>query len=120
MVTLKALPLAHNRDLQEDKEPVFDSIDTLEVLLPAFTGMIATLTFNTERMESLAPQAFALATDDEFAAISPHLTPGVRKVLTVEGSLASRNSRGGTAPVRVQEQLQELAEALRLRRQTVA
>ncbi|MEV7396512.1 argininosuccinate lyase [Aeromicrobium sp. NPDC092404] len=146
LATLKALPLAYNRDLQEDKEPVFDSIDTLEVLLPAFTGMIATLTFDTERMESLAPQGFALATDiaewlvrqgvpfrdaheisgacvqaceqrgielwdltdDDFAAISPALTPEVREVLTVEGSLASRDSRGGTAPVRVTEQLAEL------------
>ena len=44
LATLKALPLAYNRDLQEDKEPVFDSVDTLEVLLPAFTGMVATLT----------------------------------------------------------------------------
>ena len=43
LATLKALPLAYNRDLQEDKEPVFDSVDTLEVLLPAFTGMVATL-----------------------------------------------------------------------------
>ncbi len=148
LATLKALPLAYNRDLQEDKEPVFDSIDTLEVLLPAFTGMIATLTFDTERMESLAPQGFALATDiaewlvrqgvpfrdaheisgacvqvceqrgielwdltdDDFAAISPALTPQVREVLTVEGSLASRDSRGGTAPVRVTEQLAELRE----------
>jgi argininosuccinate lyase len=133
LATLKGLPLAYNRDLQEDKEPVFDSIDTLEVLLPAFTGMIATLTFNTERMQALAPQGFALATDiaewlvrqgvpfrvahelsgacvqaceqrgielwdlsdDDFAAIDPALTPGVREVLTVEGSLASRDSRGG-------------------------
>ncbi len=63
LATLKALPLAYNRDLQEDKEPVFDSIDTLEVLLPAFTGMVRTMAFNTERMESLAPQGFALATD---------------------------------------------------------
>ena len=150
LATLKALPLAYNRDLQEDKEPVFDSIDTLTVLLPAFTGMIATLTFNTERMASLAPQGFALATDiaewlvrqgvpfrdaheisgacvqacehrgielwdlteDDFAAISPLLTPGVRDVLTVEGSLASRSSRGGTAPVRVAEQLAELRARL--------
>ena len=44
LATLKALPLAYNRDLQEDKEPVFDSVDTLEVLLPAVTGMVATLT----------------------------------------------------------------------------
>ena len=63
LATLKALPLAYNRDLQEDKEPVFDSVDTLEVLLPAFTGMVATLTFNTGRMAELAPQGFSLATD---------------------------------------------------------
>lgn len=63
LATLKAQPLAYNRDLQEDKEPVFDAIDTLEVLLPAVHGMIATLTFNTVRMAELAPQGFALATD---------------------------------------------------------
>ncbi|HIY85426.1 MAG TPA: argininosuccinate lyase [Candidatus Yaniella excrementavium] len=63
MTTLKALPLAYNRDLQEDKEPVFDAADTLELLLPAFAGQIATLEFNTERMAELAPEGFALATD---------------------------------------------------------
>ena len=63
MTTLKALPLAYNRDLQEDKEPVFDATDTLELLLPAFAGQIATLTFNTDRMAALAPEGFALATD---------------------------------------------------------
>ncbi|RBL82544.1 argininosuccinate lyase, partial [Streptomyces cavourensis] len=63
LATLKALPLAYNRDLQEDKEPVFDSCDQLEVLLPAFTGMMATLTVNRERMEELAPAGFSLATD---------------------------------------------------------
>jgi argininosuccinate lyase len=63
LATLKALPLAYNRDLQEDKEPLFDSVQTLEVLLPAFTGMIATLEFDVERMAELAPQGFSLATD---------------------------------------------------------
>src|SRR4051794_37221126 len=63
LATLKGLPLAYNRDLQEDKEPVFDSISTLEVLLPAFTGMVATLHFDIDRMASLAPQGFSLATD---------------------------------------------------------
>jgi argininosuccinate lyase len=63
LATLKGLPLAYNRDLQEDKEPVFDSVQTLEVLLPAFTGMVATLSFNIERMAELAPQGFSLATD---------------------------------------------------------
>jgi argininosuccinate lyase len=143
MATLKGLPLAYNRDLQEDKEPVFDQVDTLEVLLPAVAGMVATLSFDTERMADLAPQGFALATDiaewlvrrgvafrvahevagtcvrvcesrgielwdlgdAELAAISEHLTPGVREVLSVEGSLASRDAIGGTAPVRVAEQL---------------
>ncbi|HEX4976375.1 MAG TPA: argininosuccinate lyase, partial [Nocardioides sp.] len=146
LATLKALPLAYNRDLQEDKEPVFDSVDTLEVLLPAFTGMVRTLEFNTDRMAALAPQGFSLATDvaewlvrqgvpfrvghevagacvrrceelgveleeltdEQLAAISPHLTPEVREVLSVEGSVASRDSRGGTAPARVSEQLAEL------------
>lgn len=63
LATLKALPLAYNRDLQEDKEPVFDSVTTLEVLLPAFSGMIATLTFHTERMAEPRPQGYSLATD---------------------------------------------------------
>ena len=150
LATLKALPLAYNRDLQEDKEPVFDSVDTVEVLLPAFTGMVATLRFDTGRMAELAPQGFSLATDvaewlvrqgvpfrvahevagacvrrceelgiglgeltdEQFAEISGHLTPGVREVLTVEGSVASRNARGGTAPDRVTEQLAELRKAL--------
>jgi argininosuccinate lyase len=148
LTTLKGLPLAYNRDLQEDKEPVFDQVDTLTVLLPAFAGMIRTLTFDTDRMAELAPQGFALATDiaewlvrqgvpfrvahevagacvrvceqrgielwdlsdDDLAAISEHLTPQVRAVLTVEGSVASRDGVGGTAPVRVVEQLEAAKE----------
>jgi argininosuccinate lyase len=151
LATLKGLPLAYNRDLQEDKEPVFDSIATLEVLLPAFTGMVATLHFDVERMAALAPQGFSLATDvaewlvkrgvpfreaheitgamvraaevrgvgledlsdDELAGISPHLSPDVRAVLTVAGSVASRDNAGGTAPRRVREQLGALTERVR-------
>ncbi|GAB3762649.1 argininosuccinate lyase [Nocardioides ginsengisegetis] len=158
LATLKALPLAYNRDLQEDKEPVFDSVDTLEVLLPAFTGMTATLTFNAARMAELAPQGFSLATDiaewlvregvpfrvahevagacvrrceelgielheltdDQFAEIDQHLTPGVREVLTAEGSVASRNGRGGTAPERVREQLAELTAVVAHHRDRLA
>ncbi|MBX3090729.1 MAG: argininosuccinate lyase [Cryobacterium sp.] len=63
MTTLKGLPLAYNRDLQEDKEAVFDSIETLEVLLPAFTGMVSTINFNTDRMREMAGESFSLATD---------------------------------------------------------
>ena len=159
LTTLKALPLAYNRDLQEDKEPVFDSVDTLEVLLPAFTGMVATLEFNTARMAELAPQGFSLATDvaewlvregvpvpgrprggrclrtplrgarrraararptSELAAISPDLGPGVREVLTVEGSVGSRTGRGGTAPERVRDQLAELAGQVAAHRERLA
>ena len=146
LATLKGLPLAYNRDLQEDKEPVFDAVDSLHLLLPAMTGMVATSTFHTARMAELAPQGFSLATDvaewlvrervpfrdaheiagtcvrvceergidlpdltdADLAEISPHLTPQVREILTVQGSLASRAGKGGTAPVRVAEQLARL------------
>jgi argininosuccinate lyase len=60
---LKGLPLAYDRDLQEDKEPVFDSMEQLLLLLPAVTGMVATLTLRPEVLEAAAPQGFALATD---------------------------------------------------------
>ncbi|WP_068493145.1 argininosuccinate lyase [Pseudoclavibacter helvolus] len=150
LATLKALPLAYNRDLQEDKEPIFDSVETLELVLPAFTGMVATLTFHGERMRELAPQGFSLATDvaewlvkrqvpfriahevsgsmvqaaeskgvdldglsdAEISAVSEYLSPDVREVLSVDGSVATRDGRGGTAPVRVAEQIVELRERL--------
>jgi argininosuccinate lyase len=63
LATLKGLPLAYNRDLQEDKEAVFDAVDSLHLLLPAFAGMVQTLDIHTERLEALAPQGFSLATD---------------------------------------------------------
>jgi argininosuccinate lyase len=63
LTTLKGLPLTYNRDLQEDKEPVFDAVDTLLLVLPAVSGLIATMRVNSERLEALAPQGFALATD---------------------------------------------------------
>ncbi|AMY19236.1 MULTISPECIES: argininosuccinate lyase [Nocardiaceae] len=154
LATLKAQPLAYNRDLQEDKEPVIDSVLQLDLLLPALTGLIGTLEFHTDRLRDLAPAGFTLATDiaewlvrqgvpfrhahevagacvrvaeecgreldqltdDQFAAIDPALSPEVRSVLTVDGSIASRDSRGGTAPVRVAEQLAGVrALAARLR-----
>jgi argininosuccinate lyase len=63
MATLKGLPFGYNRDLQEDKEPVFDTVEQLLLVLPAMTGMIATLRFDTGRMARSAPEGFALATD---------------------------------------------------------
>ena len=63
MATLKGLPLAYNRDLQEDKEPVFDAVDTLLLVLPALAGLVGTLRVHTERMKAGASTGFALATD---------------------------------------------------------
>jgi argininosuccinate lyase len=149
MATLKGLPLAYNRDLQEDKEPLFDSAEQLDLLLPAVAGMVATLVFHTDRLAELAPAGFTLATDiaewlvrqgvpfrvaheaaggcvraaeargvgldeltdAELAGVHPALTAAVREVLTVPGSIASRNARGGTAGERVAEQLDELRGA---------
>ncbi|MEH3143241.1 MAG: argininosuccinate lyase [Mycobacterium kyogaense] len=143
LATLKAQPLAYNRDLQEDKEPVFDSAAQLELLLPAMAGLVSTLEFDEGRMVALAPLGYTLATDvaewlvrrgvpfrvaheaagaavraaeargvgledledAELASIHPDLGPEVRDVLTVEGSVNSRDARGGTAPVQVARQL---------------
>ena len=150
MATLKGLPTAYARDLQEDKEAVFDQIDTLEVLLPAFCGMIETMKFDLDRLKEQSSTGFALATDiaewlvkhgvpfrnahtlsglcvkraeeiggdladltdSDFATIlqgfvdESHICD-LRKVLSSEGSVASRCGRGGTAFVRVKEQILE-------------
>ncbi len=63
LATLKGLPFGYNRDLQEDKEPAFDTVDQLLLVLPAMTGMMSTLEFDTELMAASAPEGFALATD---------------------------------------------------------
>lgn len=140
--TLKAQPLAYNRDLQEDKEPIVDSVAQLNLLLPSMTGLVSTLSFNEDRMRELAPRGFTLATDlaewmvrqgvpfreaheasgacvriaeergvdlveltdEELKGVDKRLTPEVRKVLTIDGAVASRKTKGGTAGVRVAEQ----------------
>jgi argininosuccinate lyase len=63
LTMLKGLPFAYNRDLQEDKEPIFDSIDTVLLVLPAVTGMIATTDFDRDKMALAAPLGFSLATE---------------------------------------------------------
>jgi argininosuccinate lyase len=63
LTALKGLPFAYNRDLQEDKEPAMDSIATLQLVLPAMAGTVATLSFDTDRMAAAAPEGFALATE---------------------------------------------------------
>ena len=146
--TLKAQPLAYNRDLQEDKEPIVDSVAQLNLLLPAMTGLIETLTFHEDRMRELAPRGFTLATDlaewmvrqgvpfreaheasgacvqiaesrgvdlvdltdEELAGVDKRLLPEVREVLTIDGAVASRSTKGGTAGVRVVEQREKVRE----------
>ena len=63
LTMLKGLPFAYNRDLQEDKEPLFDSLDTLALVIPAVSGMIATTNFDREKMKLSAPTGFSLATE---------------------------------------------------------
>lgn len=149
LATLKAMPLAYNRDLQEDKEPLVDSVTQLSILLPAFTGLVSTLAFHEDRMRELAPAGFTLATDlaewmvrqgvpfreaheasgacvriaesrgvdlvdltdEELASVDERLRPEVREVLTVDGAVASRDTRGGTAKPRVVEQRKRVREA---------
>ncbi|MCL2784671.1 MAG: argininosuccinate lyase [Propionibacteriaceae bacterium] len=148
LTTCKGLPLAYNRDLQEDKEPIFDSLDQLGLVLPAMAGLVATLAFDSERTELMSSAGFSLATDmadwlvrrrvpfaraheitgqavrfceenglnleqmtdEQLAGISPALTPEVRQVLNVHGAIEARNGAGGTATVRVSEQLKHLMD----------
>ncbi|HTL22752.1 MAG TPA: argininosuccinate lyase [Mycobacteriales bacterium] len=146
LAMLKGLPLTYNRDMQESQEPCFDAVETLALVLPAFAGMVATMTVHADVLEAAAPLGFALATDvaellvrngvpfreaheavgrlvqhctahgcdlhevDDatLAGLSLHLTPEIRTVLDVRGALAARTGHGGTAPVRVAEQLEVL------------
>jgi argininosuccinate lyase len=150
LTMLKGLPLAYDRDLQEDKEPVFDAVDTLQLVLPAMAGMIATMTVRVDRLTAAAPVGYTLATevaewlvrrgvpfreaheitgrlvvvcsarecaldevsDEDLAAISPHLTPEVRDVLSVSGALAARVTYGSTGPGPVSDQLAVAGEKL--------
>ncbi|MDQ3733961.1 MAG: argininosuccinate lyase [Actinomycetota bacterium] len=146
LATLKGLPLAYDRDLQEDKEPVFDTVDQLLLLLPAMAGMISTLRVDEQRLAASTTTGHALATevadwlvrggvpfseahqvsgllvsrasaaavelwqlsDDAMREVDRRLTPDVRQVLTVRQALDARSTTGGTAPVRVAEQLTAL------------
>jgi argininosuccinate lyase len=146
LVTLKGLPFAYNRDLQEDKEPVFDSIDTLLLLLPAVIGMVGSTEFDEKRMASGATSGYALATEvadylvrkgvpfakahevsgravalaesrgvaleelslADYQSLNKLFGVDIFKALSVESAVASRKSRGGTAPSALGNQLTEL------------
>ena len=142
MITMKGLPLAYSKDMQDDKPPAFEAYDLLALSIAAMTGMVANVTFNTPRMREVAASGFSTATDladwlvrefgmpfreahhvtgsvvksceargislsditvDDLSAINPALAGCNLPDLSIEGSVNSRTSAGGTAPIRVKE-----------------
>ncbi|MEO8723835.1 MAG: argininosuccinate lyase [Sphingobium sp.] len=143
-VTMKGLPLAYSKDMQDDKPPVFEAHDLLGLSIAAMTGMVESVTFRTDRMRALAESGYATATDladwlvreadipfreahhitggavklaedrglalselplADLQAIDGRITKGVYAVLTVDASVASRASHGGTAPAQVRARI---------------
>jgi argininosuccinate lyase len=140
LAVMKGLPLAYSKDMQEDKLPVFEAADTLELCVAATAGMVLDLAVDAEAMRRAAASGFSTATDladwlvrvlalpfrdahritgalvkraealgsdlarlplEEMQRIEPRITAAVYDVLTVEKSVASRTSFGGTAPANV-------------------
>ncbi len=151
VLVMKGLPLAFAKDMQEDKEPLFDAADSLALALAAMAGMVGDMAPDAGRLRQAAGSGFSTATDladwlvrvlgmpfreahrvtgrmvalaeaegcdlaglalDKMQAIEPGLTAAVHDVLSVEASSASRVSYGGTAPVRVREQVKRWREEL--------
>ncbi|RZA10935.1 MAG: argininosuccinate lyase, partial [Proteobacteria bacterium] len=151
MVTMKGLPLAYSKDMQDDKPPVFEAAGLLGLSIAAMEGMVAQATFNTARMRQAAELGYATATDladwlvrqagipfreahhitgaavklaeskgvalealslDELKAIDTRIDEGVFPALSVEASVASRASHGGTAPSEVQKRVADARAAL--------
>jgi argininosuccinate lyase len=144
VIVMKGLPMAFSKDMQEDKEPLFDAADSLALALAAMEGMVRDMAPNAGRLREAAGSGYSTATDladwlvrvlgmpfrdahhvtgrivslaeatgcdlaelplDRMREIEPGLTGAVYDVLSVEASSASRTSLGGTAPVRVREQV---------------
>jgi argininosuccinate lyase len=144
LTVMKGLPLAYSKDLQEDKERVFDSADTLLLSIRAMTGMINDLEPQVKNLRKAADIAFSTATDladwlvkeikisfreahgitgqivkiahkkncklaelslQTLQAVEPRIEKAVFEILTVENSVNSRNSYGGTAPIQVKKQI---------------
>lgn len=152
LIVMKSLPLAYSKDMQDDKEPVFDTVDSLSLCLQAMTGMISRLETNKDSMRNAAAGGFSTATDladwlvreqnlpfrdahhvtgalvklaedtgrdlpdlslSEMQAVHASITEDIFDVLTVEKSVQSRTSYGGTAPVRVKEQIARVRNHLK-------
>ena len=152
MTVMKGLPLTYSKDMQEDKEQVFDAADSLMLALAAMTGMVSDMTANRKNLKAAASSGFSTATDladwlvrelnlpfreahhvtgslvavaegkgcdlpdltlEDMQAVHAGIRADVFDVLGVENSVASRISYGGTAPVRVREQIARWKEALK-------
>ena len=152
--TMKGLPLAYSKDMQDDKEPVFEAHDLLTLSLAAMAGMVETVTFRTERMRALAESGHATATDladwlvraagvpfreahhitgravrladeagvplwalplDALKGVDDRITGDVFDVLSLDASVDSRTSFGGTAPSEVRARIAEAKKALGVR-----
>ena len=152
MTVMKGLPLTYSKDMQEDKEQVFDAADSLMLALAAMTGMVSDMTANRKNLKAAASSGFSTATDladwlvrelnlpfrdahhvtgslvavaegkgcdlpdltlEDMQAVHAGIRADVFDVLGVENSVASRMSYGGTAPVRVREQIARWKEALK-------
>ncbi|HTN13697.1 MAG TPA: argininosuccinate lyase [Sphingomonadaceae bacterium] len=153
MITMKGLPLAYSKDMQDDKPPVFEAAGLLGLSIAAMEGMVANATFNTARMRQAAELGYATATDladwlvrqanipfreahhitgaavklaeskgmalealalDELQAIDPRIDERVYSALSVEASVASRASHGGTAPSEVEKRVAQARLALEM------
>ncbi|WP_336958193.1 argininosuccinate lyase [Sphingobium aquiterrae] len=151
VITMKGLPLAYSKDMQDDKPPVFEAHDLLGLSIAAMTGMIETVTFRTDRMRTLAESGHATATDladwlvreanvpfreahhitgravkladdsgvalaalplEALQEIDPRIDARLFAVLTVDASVASRRSHGGTAPDQVRARIAQAKAAL--------
>ena len=153
MIVMKGLPLAYSKDMQDDKEPVFEARDLLILSLEALAGMVSAIEFVPERMRSAAAKGYSTATDladwlvreadvpfreahhitgravktaesqdcdladlplETLKAIDGRIDERVFSVLSIDASVRSRTSYGGTAPVRVREQIAAAKEDLGL------
>ena len=153
VITMKGLPLAYSKDMQDDKPPVFEAHDLLGLSIAAMAGMIAEVEFNARRMRALAETGYSTATDfadwlvreaklpfreahhvtgavvalaeqrgcgladltlEQFQAIDRRIDADVFSVLSVDASVASRSSYGGTAPDQVRIQIAKAKEILGL------
>jgi argininosuccinate lyase len=151
MMVMKGLPLAYSKDMQEDKEQVFDAADNWMLALAAMEGMVKDMTGNRVNLEAAASAGFSTATDladwlvrtldlpfreahhvtgslvamaekkgcdlpdlslEDMQSVNAAITSDVFEVLGVHNSVASRTSYGGTAPVRVREQIARWKEVL--------